>query len=73
MGNILRATYIESIQLFFHDFQHHPGTQPKAVLEDQAIRDGLILPYTIDVLLEQFFLLVCQGSCSTNVTFGLTD
>ena len=45
-----------------HDFQHHPGTQFKAVLEYQALRDGLILPYTIGVLLKQFFLLVRHGS-----------
>ena len=30
------------VQLFFHDFQHHPGTQLKAILEDQAVSDGLI-------------------------------
>ena len=48
--------------LIFHNLKHHPGTQPKAVLEDQTIRDGLILPYTIGVLLEQFFLLVRHGS-----------
>ena len=31
-----------SIWLFFHDLQHHSGTQLKTVLEDQAICDCLI-------------------------------
>ena len=55
-GGLLLCT-----QLFFHDFQHHPGTQLKAVLEYQAICDGLMLSYTIRVLLKQFFLFVRHG------------
>ena len=47
--------------LLFHDFQHHSGTQLKAILEYQAICDGLMLSYTIRVLLKQFFLLVRHG------------
>ena len=54
--------FLEIDLVFLHDFQHHPGTQLEAILEYQAIRDGLILPYTIGVLLEQFFLLVRHGS-----------
>ena len=49
------------IRLFFHDFQHHSGSQLKAVLEDQAIRDGLMLSHTIGVFLKQFFLLIRQS------------
>ena len=49
------------IQLFFHDFQHHPGTQLKAVLENQAICNDLIFSHTIGVFLKQFFLFVCHG------------
>lgn len=45
-------------QLFFHDFQHHPGTQLKAILKDQAVCIGLMFPHTIGVFLKQFFLLV---------------
>ena len=44
--------------LFLHDFHHHSGTQLKAVLEDQAIRNGLMLSYTICVFLKQLFLFV---------------
>lgn len=28
---------LQCIRLFFHNFQHHSGTQFKAVLEDQAM------------------------------------
>ena len=50
--------YSKSDLLFFHDFQHHPGTQLEAILEYQAICDGSILSYAIRVLLKQFFLLI---------------
>ncbi|SFJ67599.1 hypothetical protein SAMN02910435_02575, partial [Ruminococcaceae bacterium D5] len=41
-----------NFQLFFHYFQHHPGTQLKAVLENQAVCDGLMLSHTIGVFLK---------------------
>ena len=40
------------IQLFFHDFQHHSGSQFEAVLEDETIRYCLELTDAIRVLLE---------------------
>ena len=48
--------------LFFHDFQHHLGTQLKTVLEYQAICNDLIFSHTIGVFLKQFFLFVRHGS-----------
>ena len=60
-GSLLRVAS-NYLCLFFHDFQHHPCTQPKAVLKYQAIRDGLMLSHTIGILLEQLFLLVRHGS-----------
>lgn len=48
-------------ELLFHDFKHHPCTQPKAVLKYQAIRDGLMLSHTIGILLEQLFLFIYHG------------
>ena len=33
--------------LLSHYLYHHPGTQLEAVLEDQAVRDGLILPHRV--------------------------
>ena len=47
--------------LFFHDLQHHPGTQLEAVLENQAVCNDLIFPHTIGVFLKQLFLLVRHG------------
>ena len=44
--------------LFFHDLQHHPGSQLKAILENQAVCNDLIFSHTIGVLLKQFFLFV---------------
>ena len=48
--------------LFFHYPQHHSRTQLKAVLEDQAVCNCLMLSHTICVFLKQFFLLVRHGS-----------
>ncbi|MCR5256471.1 MAG: hypothetical protein K6D96_11205, partial [Acetatifactor sp.] len=47
--------------VILHDFQHHPGTRLKAVLEDQAICNDLIFQNTIGVFLKQFFLCVRYG------------
>ena len=60
--SLLTGGLLQYVQLFFHDFQHHPGTQLKAVLEYQAIRDGLIFSHTVRIFLEQFFLIVSHGS-----------
>ena len=47
--------------LFFHDFQHHSGTQLKAVLEDQAVCNCLMLSHTISIFLKQLLLLIRHG------------
>ena len=57
-GSLLRVASNRLCSLFFHDFQHHSGTQLKAVLEYQALRNGLMFSDTIRVFLEQCFLFV---------------
>ncbi|AYR34906.1 hypothetical protein DFS30_05695 [Akkermansia muciniphila] len=47
--------------LIFHNLNHHPGSQPKTALEQQAIRHSLKLSHTIHISGEQAFLLVCKS------------
>lgn len=49
------------IRLFFHDFQHHSGSQLEAILEDQAVGYRLELPDAIRILLKQLLLLIRHG------------
>lgn len=59
----LQAVMSVNIKLhIFHNFQHHPCAQPEPILENQAIRDGLIFSHAIRVFLKQRFLLVCHRS-----------
>ena len=49
------------VQLFFHDFNHHSGSQFEAIPEDQTVGYRLILSHTIRVLLKQLLLLIRHG------------
>ena len=59
-GSLLRVAS-NYLCLFFHDFQHHSGTQLKSVLEYEAICNDLIFSHTVGVFLKQFFLFVRHG------------
>lgn len=49
------------IWLFFHDLEHHSGSQTKAVLEQMADFYALGFPYAVGKLGEQSFLFLCQS------------
>ena len=70
--SLLRVASNRLCSLFFHDFQHHSGTQLKAILEQQALCHGLILTNSVRISRGQFFLLIEHRSMLFQVLLVLS-